>query len=130
LLNFQRQSRRFGVVVDEYGDIQGLVTLADILEEIVGEFTSAPGTINPDVHAEQDGSFVVAGSANLRDLNRSMNWELPTDGPKTLNGLVVEALGDIPEPGIQLGIKEFDMTVLQTAENAVKTVRIQLRETS
>jgi Mg2+/Co2+ transporter CorB len=73
---------------------------------------------------------VVAGSANLRDLNRSMNWELPTDGPKTLNGLVVEALGDIPEPGIQLGIKGFDLTVLQTAENAVKTVRIQLRNSS
>jgi len=126
LLNFQRQNRRFGVVVDEYGDIQGLVTLADILQEIVGEFTSAPGTINPDVHAESDGNYVVSGSANLRDLNRSMNWDLPTDGPKTLNGLVVETLGDIPEPGITLNIRHYGMTILQTAENTVKTVRIRL----
>ena len=126
LLNFQRQNRRFGVVVDEYGDIQGLVTLADILQEIVGEFTSAPGNINPDVHTESDGHYVVSGSANLRDLNRSMNWDLPTDGPKTLNGLVVETLGDIPEPGITLNIRHYGMTILQTAENTVKTVRIRL----
>jgi Mg2+/Co2+ transporter CorB len=126
LLNFQRQNRRFGVVVDEYGDIQGLVTMADILQEIVGEFTSAPGAVNPDVHVESDGSFVISGSANLRELNRSMNWDLPTDGPKTLNGLVVEAVGDIPEPGTTLEIRQYAMTVLQTAENAVKTVRIQL----
>ena len=126
LLNFQRQHRRFGVVVDEYGDIQGLVTLADILQEIVGEFTSSPGTINPDVHTESDGNFVVSGSANLRDLNRTMNWDLPTDGPKTLNGLVVETLGDIPEPGITLNIRHYDMTILQTAENTVKSVRIRL----
>jgi Mg2+/Co2+ transporter CorB len=127
LLNFQRQHRRFGVVVDEYGDIQGLVTMADILQEIVGEFTAAPGAVNPDVHVENDGSFVVSGSANLRELNRSMNWDLPTDGPKTLNGLVVETLGDIPEPGIKLEIRRYAMTILQTGENAVKTVRIQLQ---
>jgi Mg2+/Co2+ transporter CorB len=127
LLNFQRQHRRFGVVVDEYGDIQGLVTMADILQEIVGEFTAAPGAVNPDVHVENDGSFVVSGSANLRELNRSMNWDLPTDGPKTLNGLVVETLGDIPEPGIKLEIRRYGMTILQTGENAVKTVRIQLQ---
>jgi Mg2+/Co2+ transporter CorB len=126
LLNFQRQNRRFGVVVDEYGDIQGLVTLADILQEIVGEFTSAPGNVNPDVHTEADGTFVVSGSANLRDLNRTMNWDLPTDGPKTLNGLVVETLGDIPEPGITLNIRQYGMTILQTAENTVRTVRIRL----
>ena len=126
LLNFQRQNRRFGVVVDEYGDIQGLVTLADILQEIVGEFTSAPGNINPDVHTESDSTFVVSGSANLRDLNRTMNWDLPTNGPKTLNGLVVETLGDIPEPGITLNIRHYGMTILQTAENTVKTVRIRL----
>jgi len=125
LLNFQRQRQRFALVVDEYGDIQGLVTLADIMGEIVGEFSTAPGVINPDVHPEPDGSFVVSGSANLRELNRSMNWELPTDGPKTLNGLIVEQLEAIPEPGSTLTISGYPISILQTGENAVRTVRIR-----
>ena len=84
-------------VVDEYGDIQGLVTLEDILEEIVGEFTTDPATMmHKDVHAEADGSFVANASATIRALNRSMRWNLPTDGPKTLNGLIVEFLETIP----------------------------------
>lgn len=127
LVNFQRQKRRFALVVDEYGDIQGLVTMADILEEIVGEVSTTPGVINPDVHPEPDGSFVVAGSANLRELNRSLNWELPTDGPKTLNGLIVERLEDIPQPGLTLNIHGYPIQILQTAENAVKTVRVRPR---
>ncbi|MDH5229541.1 MAG: HlyC/CorC family transporter, partial [Gammaproteobacteria bacterium] len=92
LLNFQRQERRIGLVVDEYGDIRGLVTLEDILEEIVGEFTTDPSTTISDIHPQEDGTYLVDGSANIRDLNRVMFWELPTDGPKTLNGLILEYL--------------------------------------
>ncbi len=95
-------------VVDEYGDIQGLVTLEDILEEIVGEFTTDPATMmHKDVHARADGSFVANASTTIRALNRSMRWNLPTDGPKTLNGLIVEFLETIPEPGTTLKLAEL-----------------------
>jgi Mg2+/Co2+ transporter CorB len=125
LLNFQRQKRRIALVVDEYGDVQGLVTLEDILEEIVGEFTTDPANMmHKDVHAEPDGSFVVNASASVRALNRAMHWNLPTDGPKTLNGLIVEYLETIPEPGTSLKIKDYAVEVLQTSENAIKTVRV------
>ena len=91
LLNFQRDKRRMAFVVDEYGDIQGLVTLDDILEEIVGEFTTDPATMmHKDVRKDVDGSFVASASTTIRALNRSMHWNLPTDGPKTLNGLIVD----------------------------------------
>jgi Mg2+/Co2+ transporter CorB len=126
LLNFQRNKRRMAFVVDEYGDIQGLVTIEDILEEIVGEFTSDPATMmHKDVHAEADGSFVASASATIRALNRSMRWNLPTDGPKTLNGLIVEFLETIPEPGTTLKMAEYMLEVLQTGDNAIKTVRIR-----
>jgi Mg2+/Co2+ transporter CorB len=126
LLNFQRDKRRTGFVVDEYGDIQGLVTLDDILEEIVGEFTTDPATMmHKDVHAEADGSFVANASATIRALNRSMRWNLPMDGPKTLNGLIVEFLETIPEPGTTLKLADYMLEVLQTGENAIKTVRIR-----
>jgi magnesium and cobalt exporter, CNNM family len=126
LLNFQRNKRRMAFVVDEYGDIQGLVTIEDILEEIVGEFTSDPATMmHKDVHAESDGSFVASASATIRALNRSMRWNLPTDGPKTLNGLIVEFLETIPEPGTTLKMADYMLEVLQTGDNAIKTVRIR-----
>jgi Mg2+/Co2+ transporter CorB len=126
LLNFQRDKRRMAFVVDEYGDIQGLVTLEDILEEIVGEFTTDPATMmHKDVHREADGSFVANASTTIRALNRSMRWNLPTDGPKTLNGLIVEFLETIPEPGTTLKLKDYMLEVLQTGDNAVKTVRIR-----
>jgi Mg2+/Co2+ transporter CorB len=126
LLNFQRNKRRMAFVVDEYGDIQGLVTLEDILEEIVGEFTTDPATMmHKDVHAEADGSFVANGSATIRALNRSMRWNLPTNGPKTLNGLIVEFLETIPEPGTTLKLADYMLEVLQTGDNAIKTVRIR-----
>jgi Mg2+/Co2+ transporter CorB len=126
LLNFQRDKRRLAFVVDEYGDIQGLVTLDDILEEIVGEFTTDPaGMMHKDVHADADGSFVANASATVRALNRSMRWTLPTDGPKTLNGLIVEFLETIPEPGTTLRLADYTLEVLQTADNAIKTVRIR-----
>jgi Mg2+/Co2+ transporter CorB len=126
LLNFQRNKRRMAFVVDEYGDIQGLVTIEDILEEIVGEFTTDPATMmHKDVHAEADGSFVANASATIRALNRSMRWNLPTDGPKTLNGLIVEFLETIPEPGTTLKLADYMLEVLQTGDNAIKTVRIR-----
>ena len=126
LLNFQRDKRRTAFVVDEYGDIQGLVTLDDILEEIVGEFTTDPATMmHKDVHREPDGGFVVNASTTVRALNRSMRWNLPTDGPKTLNGLIVEFLETIPETGTTLKLSDYMIEVLQTADNAIKTVRIR-----
>jgi Mg2+/Co2+ transporter CorB len=126
LLNFQRNKRRMAFVVDEYGDIQGLVTIEDILEEIVGEFTTDPATMmHKDVHAEADGSFVANASATIRALNRSMRWNLPTDGPKTLNGLIVEFLETIPEPGTTLKMADYMLEVLQTGDNAIKTVRVR-----
>jgi magnesium and cobalt exporter, CNNM family len=126
LLNFQRNRRRMAFVVDEYGDIQGLVTIEDILEEIVGEFTTDPATMmHKDVRAEADGSYVASASATIRALNRSMRWNLPTDGPKTLNGLIVEFLETIPEPGTTLKMSDYMLEVLQTGDNAIKTVRIR-----
>ncbi|HHS84176.1 MAG TPA: HlyC/CorC family transporter [Gammaproteobacteria bacterium] len=124
LLNFQRERRRIGLVVDEYGDILGLVTLEDILEEIVGEFTTDPSYIVKDVHPQKDGSYLVDGSASIRDLNRLLKWNLPTDGPKTLSGMIIEYLETIPEPGTSLRIANHPIEIIQTSSNTVKTVRI------
>jgi Mg2+/Co2+ transporter CorB len=124
LLNFQSQRRRIGLVVDEYGDIQGLVTLDDILEEIVGEFTTDPATSSKDIHPQEDGSFLVDGSANIRELNRIMHWQLPTNGPKTLNGMITEYLETIPETGTSLLLEGYPIEIVQTGSNTVKTVRI------
>ncbi len=124
LLNFQKEKRRIALVVNEYGDIQGLVTLEDILEEIVGEFTSDPAASIKDVHQMEDGTFLVNGSASIRDLNKLLNWELPTDGPKTINGLIIEYLEHIPEPGTSMLIAEHPMEIVHTTRNTVKTVHI------
>ncbi len=124
LLNFRRKKRRIGLVVDEYGDIQGLVTLEDILEEIVGEFTTDPGDRIREVHPQPDGTYLVDGSANIRDLNRIMHWDLPTDGPKTFSGLIIEHLESIPEPGTSLMLAGYPVEIVQTKGNKVKTARI------
>ena len=124
LLNFQRERRRVGLVVDEYGDIQGLVTLEDILEEVVGEFTTDPLTSSRDYIPEEDGSFLVSGTTNVRDLNRALEMELPIDGPKTLNGLVLEYLEDIPEPGTSVLLAGYPIDIVQTKGNLVKTLRV------
>jgi Mg2+/Co2+ transporter CorB len=125
LLNFQSKRRRSALVVDEYGDVQGLVTMADLLEEIVGEFATDPADGIADVQPQDDGSFLVDGSANLRELVRTMQWDFQTDGPKTFNGLIVEHLESLPEPGTSLLISGYPIEVVQTQDNAVKTARIR-----
>jgi Mg2+/Co2+ transporter CorB len=116
------------LVVDEYGDIQGIVTLEDILEEIVGEFTTDPSSSDVDIVRESSSTFLVDGAANIREMNRAMNWSLPTDGPKTLNGLIVEYLETIPEPGTGLKIEGYPIEIVATNENRVKTARIHPRQ--
>ncbi len=125
LLNFQNQKRRIGFVVDEYGDIQGLVTLEDILEEIVGEFTTDPAERAKHVFMESEDSYLVDGTVTIRSLNRSMGWKLPATGPKTLNGLILEYLETIPQTGARLKLNGYDIEIAQTKANAVKTVRIR-----
>jgi len=124
LLNFQREKRRIALVVDEYGDIQGLITLEDLLEEIVGEFTTDPAATSKDIHQQDDGSFLVDGSTSIREINKLLGWNLPTNGPKTLNGLIIEYLEHIPEPGTSLLITDYPMEIVSSAGNTVKTVRI------
>ena len=131
LRNFQRAQERLGLIVDEYGDIKGLVTIEDLLEEIVGEFTTDPADYSTDIHPQADGTYLVDGSANVRELNRTMRWELPTDGPKTMNGLILEYLETIPEPGTSLMIAGYPIEIMQTTGNAVRTARVipSLRKT-
>ena len=130
LLNFQRQRRRVGLVVDEYGDILGLIALEDILEEIVGEFTTGGPAVLQDIQPLDDGSYLVDGGANVRQLDRVMHWQLPIDGPKTLNGLIMEYLETIPEPGTSLRIGGYPIEIVQTKENAVKTARVYPKQRS
>ncbi|MCK5001656.1 MAG: HlyC/CorC family transporter [Gammaproteobacteria bacterium] len=125
LLNFQKKKRRSALVVDEYGSIQGLVTLEDILEEIVGRFTTDSPTRNFDIHTQEDGSFLVDGGTHIRDINRNMNWSLPQGGPKTLNGLILEHMEMIPEPGTSLLIENYSIEIMRTSKNAVQSVRIK-----
>jgi Mg2+/Co2+ transporter CorB len=129
LVNFQRMKKRTGLVVDEYGVIQGMVTLEDILEEIVGEFTTDMQTFNLYIHPQEDGSYIIDGSASIRDINRQLHWHLPAKGAKTLNGLILEHLEDIPETGTSLRIGNYAVEITQAGDNAVKTARLSLLET-
>ena len=124
LLNFQRLKQRFALVVDEYGDIQGLVTMEDILTEIVGEFSTEATADTQQVRKEDANSYIVDASANVRELNRMMDWHLPTDGPKTLNGLIIEQLETIPESGTGLLVADYPIEILNTSEHVIKTVRL------
>lgn len=128
LVNFQHLKKRCGLVVDEYGVIQGMVTLEDILEEIVGEFTTDLQTFHLDIHPQEDGSYIIDGTASIRDINRQLHWHLPAGGPKTLNGLILEHLEDIPEAGTSLRIGNYTIEIIQAAENAVKSARISVNE--
>ena len=125
LLNFQREKRRIGLVVDEYGDIQGMVTLEDLLEEIVGEFTNDPATLHIDIHPQQDGSYVIDGSTHVREVNRALKWNLHVSGPRTINGLVLEHLETIPEPGTTVLIDGHPIEIVRMLNNTIRTVRIQ-----
>ncbi len=125
LLKFQRAKERLGLVVDEYGDIQGLVTLEDILEEIVGEFTtSMTQAPSEELSRQPDGSYLVDGGASIREINKEMNWHFPTDGPKTLNGLIVEVLEDIPQAKLSVRIAGYPVEIIDVTDNMIKTVRI------
>ncbi len=128
LIQFQRHRRRTGLVVDEYGDILGLITLEDIFREIVGEFTADVIDEDKDIHPQDDGSYLITGSANIREINRHNHWKLPTDGPKTINGLILEFLESIPDPGVSLRIGDYVIEVVQTSNNTIKTVRIRHAE--
>jgi len=130
LVQFQKARQRFALVVDEYGDIQGIVTLEDILEEIVGEFTTDPAADDEDIVKESDQSYLVNGTANIREMNRIMNWNLPTHGAKTLNGLILEYLETIPESGTGLNVEGYPIEIIETRENRVQLARIYLNDST
>ncbi|GHA08384.1 HlyC/CorC family transporter [Oceanisphaera arctica] len=125
LVKFQRNKERIGLIVDEYGDIQGLVTLDDILEEIVGDFTTTISpTLSDEIKPQDDGSYLIEGSASIRDINKELGWELPSDGPRSLNGLILEYLEDIPEANICLRLSGYPIEILEVENNMVKLVRV------
>lgn len=126
LVNFQKERERIAFVVDEYGDLEGLVTLEDILEEVVGEFTTDPADQTKDVIRINDETFIIDGSANIREVNREYNLGLPEDGPKTLNGLILETLEDIPTPGTTFRLDRIIIEVIKTLERSVKAAKISV----
>jgi Mg2+/Co2+ transporter CorB len=123
LFNFQQQKRRIAVVVDEYGEVLGLVALEDILEEIVGEFTSNLAEAIEDIYPQQDGSYLINGTASVRDINKSLQWDLPTAGPKTLNGLLLEYLESFPDGNVGVLIGGYYLEILDLQDNVIQAVR-------
>ena len=123
LFNFQKQKRRMGIVVDEYGVMQGVVTLEDLLEEIVGEFTSNLSTDPDDIQPQPDGSYLIDGTTTIRDINKTLKWELPTDGPKTLNGLLLEQLESFPEALAGVSIQPYQFEIKEMKGNLIQSVQ-------
>jgi len=128
LINFQKEKRRMALVVDEYGDVQGLVTLEDLLEEIVGDFTRDILFNSKDLHEQSDGSYVAEGSASIRDINKTLNWDLPTEGAKTLNGLIIEQLEMIPDSNISIMIGDCVIEILQIKDKKVMTAQLSTKK--
>jgi Mg2+/Co2+ transporter CorB len=124
ILHFRKLKKRSAFVVDEYGELQGLVTMEDILEEVVGEFTTDIAALSKDIVPLKDGVFLIDASTTIRDLNRSLSWHLPLIGPKTLSGLIIETLGYIPPPECCLKIENYIIEVLKVQDNLIRTVKM------
>lgn len=124
LFKFQNNKRRMAMVVDEYGDVHGIVTVEDILEEIVGNFTTNLSEETEDIHPQDDGTYIIDGTATIREINKALDWDLPTDGPKTLNGLITELLEIIPEKNVCVRLPYHCIEVLNVQDNAIKTVKM------
>jgi len=125
LVKFQRNKKKVGLVVNEYGDIQGLVTVEDILEEIVGDFTTSMSpSLAEEVSPQQDGSVIIDGTANIRELNKAFNWTLPEEEARTVNGMLLEAIEEIPAAGTQIRLSQYQIEILDVQDNMVKQVRI------
>ena len=124
LFNFQKTKERVAVIVDEYGDIMGLVTLEDILEEIVGDFTTDVSDSSQDITPQDDGSYIIDGSATIRDVNKILGWELPTDEARTINGLITEEMEFIPESSVCLKVGNYYFEIMQVQDNRVKSVNV------
>ena len=123
LRNFQQKKHRLAVVVDEYGEVMGLVALEDILEEIVGEFTSNLAESVENIFPQRDGSFIISGSATIREINKTLQWQLPTDGPKTLSGMMLEHLESFPDARVGLKIEKWQLDILELRGNVIQEVR-------
>ncbi|MRT14798.1 DUF21 domain-containing protein [Enterobacteriaceae bacterium RIT711] len=125
LVKFQRNKKKVGLVVDEYGDIQGLVTVEDILEEIVGDFTTSMSpTLAEEVTPQNDGSVIIEGSANVREINKAFNWTLPEDEARTVNGMLLEELQEIPAIDTRVRLSNYDIDILDVQDNMIKQVRV------
>jgi len=124
LYNFQKKKMRMAVAVNEYGAVRGLVTLEDILEEIVGEFTTDLATNSREIHAQGDGTYLIDGSASIRDINRVLSWELEGGGANTLNGLLMEILQSIPESSVGINLNGYYAEIVQIKDNVIRTVRM------
>ncbi|NLC09033.1 MAG: HlyC/CorC family transporter [Gammaproteobacteria bacterium] len=128
LLNFKQHKKRMGIVVDEYGDVEGIITLEDILEEIVGEFSDHSRINEPEIRPHQDNSYIIDGAAYIRDINKNLDWDLPCDGPKTLNGLITEILESIPEGAVCMQIGPYFLETLEIKDNRVSCAKLWLEE--
>ena len=128
LVKFQRNKKKTGLVVDEYGDIKGLISIEDILEEIVGDFTTSMSpSLAEEVMPQNDGSVLIEGSANIREINKVFNWQLPEQEARTINGMLLEALEEIPTVNTRVRVNHYDVDILDVQDNMIKQVRITPR---